>query len=225
MLPTDYVQGTCVHDTCNQSHIPLATFRLHQSEVSSPSPLFLPSLSPLFLYLHSVLLPASFDPHFFSLSNICIAAFLPHLFISTCIHVYTITPLRLVPSLSVTYQQPIYPPFSLLFSLHFLLYCVHYTVEPQIRDPLRYGRPLYKGHLLFQPHANTLVYYLTSEIGTTSLQNRWPHSVPCLEVPLYLLNTPGSSTDSNISTDHMLYSEKDLEKSMDKIETVNFHQV
>ncbi|CAI8036087.1 Cleavage and polyadenylation specificity factor subunit 3 [Geodia barretti] len=30
---------------------------------------------------------------------------------------------------------------------------------------------------------------------------------------------------SNISTDHMLYSEKDLEKSMDKIETVNFHQV
>lgn len=30
---------------------------------------------------------------------------------------------------------------------------------------------------------------------------------------------------SNISTDQMLYSEKDLEKSMDKIETVNFHQV
>ena len=30
---------------------------------------------------------------------------------------------------------------------------------------------------------------------------------------------------SNISSDHMLYSEKDLEKSMDKIETVNFHQV
>ena len=123
MFPADYVQGTCVHDTCNQSHIPLATFRLHQSEVSSPSPLFLPSLSPLFLYLHSVLLPVSFDPHSFSLSNICIAAFLPHLFISTCIHVYTSTsyaPLPLVLSLSVTYQQPIYPPFSLLFSLHFL---------------------------------------------------------------------------------------------------------
>ncbi len=30
---------------------------------------------------------------------------------------------------------------------------------------------------------------------------------------------------SNISSDQMLYSEKDLEKSMDKIETVNFHQV
>ena len=30
---------------------------------------------------------------------------------------------------------------------------------------------------------------------------------------------------SNISADQMLYSEKDLEKSMDKIETVNFHQV
>ncbi len=30
---------------------------------------------------------------------------------------------------------------------------------------------------------------------------------------------------SNIATDHMLYTEKDLEKSMDKIETVNFHQV
>ena len=31
------------------------------------------------------------------------------------------------------------------------------------------GQPLYKGHL-FQPHANTLVHYLTSEIVTTSLQ-------------------------------------------------------
>ena len=41
------------------------------------------------------------------------------------------------------------------------------TVEPPIRDPPREGLPLYKGHL-FQPHA--LVYYLTSEIGTTSLQ-------------------------------------------------------
>lgn len=30
---------------------------------------------------------------------------------------------------------------------------------------------------------------------------------------------------SNIATDQMLYTEKDLEKSMDKIETVNFHQV
>ena len=30
---------------------------------------------------------------------------------------------------------------------------------------------------------------------------------------------------SNISADHMLYTEKDLEKSMDKIETINFHQV
>ena len=30
---------------------------------------------------------------------------------------------------------------------------------------------------------------------------------------------------SNISTDQMLYNEKDLEKSMDKIETVNCHQV
>ena len=37
---------------------------------------------------------------------------------------------------------------------------------------LRYGRPLYKGHLL-QPHANTVVYYLsTSEIRTTSLYTR-----------------------------------------------------
>ena len=30
---------------------------------------------------------------------------------------------------------------------------------------------------------------------------------------------------SNIAADQMLYTEKDLEKSMDKIETVNFHQV
>ena len=29
---------------------------------------------------------------------------------------------------------------------------------------------------------------------------------------------------SNIGADEMLYSEKDLEKSMDKIETINFHQ-
>ena len=37
------------------------------------------------------------------------------------------------------------------------------------KGPLRYGRLLYKGHLL-RHHANTLVCYLTSEIGTTSLQ-------------------------------------------------------
>ena len=30
---------------------------------------------------------------------------------------------------------------------------------------------------------------------------------------------------SNISTDQMLYTEKDLEKSMAKIETIHFHQV
>ena len=30
---------------------------------------------------------------------------------------------------------------------------------------------------------------------------------------------------SNIGADEMLFSEKDLEKSMDKIETINFHQV
>ena len=29
---------------------------------------------------------------------------------------------------------------------------------------------------------------------------------------------------SNIGTDQMLYSEIDIEKSMDKIETINFHQ-
>ena len=44
-----------------------------------------------------------------------------------------------------------------------------HTEEPPIRDPLRLGRSLYKGHLL-RHHANTLVYYFTSEIGTTSLQ-------------------------------------------------------
>ena len=42
-------------------------------------------------------------------------------------------------------------------------------MEPPIRDPLRSGQPLYKGHLL-RHHANTLVYSFTSEIGTTSLQ-------------------------------------------------------
>jgi cleavage and polyadenylation specificity factor subunit 3 len=30
---------------------------------------------------------------------------------------------------------------------------------------------------------------------------------------------------SNIATEQMLYSETDIESSMDKIETVNFHQV
>ena len=55
------------------------------------------------------------------------------------------------------------------------------TVEPTIRDPLREGRPLYKGHLLWH-HA---VYYFNSEIGTSSLQNYWPQSVPCSKVPLY----------------------------------------
>ena len=30
---------------------------------------------------------------------------------------------------------------------------------------------------------------------------------------------------SNIATEQMLYSEKDIESSMDKIETLNFHQV
>ena len=32
------------------------------------------------------------------------------------------------------------------------------TVEPPIRDPLKYGRPLYKGHLL-RHHAKTLVLF------------------------------------------------------------------
>ena len=31
-------------------------------------------------------------------------------------------------------------------------------------------------------------------------------------------------THSNITADHMLYTEKDLEKSLDRIEVVNFHQ-
>ena len=35
---------------------------------------------------------------------------------------------------------------------------------------------------------------------------------------------PVSFNFSNISADHMLYSEKDLEKSMDKIETIHFHE-
>ena len=39
------------------------------------------------------------------------------------------------------------------------------TVEPPIRDPLRWGQ-----RTLLQHHASTLVYYFTSEIGTTSLQ-------------------------------------------------------
>jgi len=30
---------------------------------------------------------------------------------------------------------------------------------------------------------------------------------------------------SNIATEQMLYTEKDIESSMDKIETINFHQV
>ena len=35
---------------------------------------------------------------------------------------------------------------------------------------------------------------------------------------------PHSYLHSNISTDQMLYTEDDIEKSMDKIETLNFHQ-
>ena len=56
---------------------------------------------------------------------------------------------------------------SLLISL--LRIACFPTTTPLIRDPLRKGRPLYKGHLL-RHHANTLVYCFTSEIGTTSLQ-------------------------------------------------------
>ena len=37
------------------------------------------------------------------------------------------------------------------------------------RDPRRYRRPLYNGHLL-QPHAN--IYFSTSKIGVTSLQGK-----------------------------------------------------
>lgn len=40
-----------------------------------------------------------------------------------------------------------------------------------------------------------------------------------------LLSEICSTSCSNIGADEMLYSEKDLEKSMDKIETINFHQV
>ena len=32
-------------------------------------------------------------------------------------------------------------------------------------------------------------------------------------------------TSSNIAAEDMLYTESDLEKSMDKIETIHFHQV
>ena len=68
-------------------------------------------------------------------------------------------------------------------------------MEPLIRNPPRLGKPLYNVHL-YQPDA-TLVYYFTSEIGTTSPQGHlfqpnattleyildreyrqsWPHSV------------------------------------------------
>ena len=34
-----------------------------------------------------------------------------------------------------------------------------------------------------------------------------------------------SSLFSNMTADQMLFTEKDLEKSMDKIETVHFHEV
>ena len=46
-----------------------------------------------------------------------------------------------------------------------------------MRNPSRYGRPLYKGHSIILPHVT--VYYLTSKIGTTSLQGTHflPHSI------------------------------------------------
>ena len=39
------------------------------------------------------------------------------------------------------------------------------------------------------------------------------------------MHTHTHTHTSNIATEQMLYTEKDLEKSMDKIETINFHQV
>lgn len=43
--------------------------------------------------------------------------------------------------------------------------------------------------------------------------------------PPALIDTEIRNFYSNIGADEMLFSEKDLEKSMDKIETINFHQV
>ena len=56
------------------------------------------------------------------------------------------------------------------------MHTVH-TAEPPLRD----REDLSTKDTMFQPHANTSVYYLTSEIGMTSLQgtNGWPHTVPC----------------------------------------------
>lgn len=46
------------------------------------------------------------------------------------------------------------------------------------------------------------------------------------EITLYsYLNLIGFLFCSNIATEDMLYTESDIENSMDKIETINFHQV
>lgn len=51
----------------------------------------------------------------------------------------------------------------------------------------------------------------TQEVFFAAVQMSW-----CLAISLI---------SSNISADDMLYTETDLEESMDKIETINFHEV
>ena len=67
-----------------------------------------------------------------------------------------------------------------------LINAVSYIMK-EVSAVVECNHPLRQGHLL-QLHANTLVYYFTSEMRTTSLPGTklLPQIVPCSEVPLLL---------------------------------------
>lgn len=71
-------------------------------------------------------------------------------------------------------------------------------------------------------HATKAIYrWLLSDYVKVRLEDTGQH-------PSEMILHPNKSTllyCSNISADEMLYAETDLEESMDKIETINFHEV
>ncbi|CAI8036078.1 Cleavage and polyadenylation specificity factor subunit 3 [Geodia barretti] len=81
---------------------------------------------------------------------------------------------------------------------------------------IRSPRALALSHLVREKHNIVLCYLQTTFKGRVFMT----HATKAI----YRWLLSDYIKVSNISTDHMLYSEKDLEKSMDKIETVNFHQ-
>ena len=57
---------------------------------------------------------------------------------------------------------------SKIISVNLYTHKYNYTEEPLIKDPLRKGQPLYKGHFQYPQSVLSMQYILTSEKSTAS---------------------------------------------------------